>query len=154
MSSNAQIHQFAFIYVIYTPRLGMSVFHKIRLAVAQSNISPQLGFSTSAASLLDFAVSPAIRSIEGIQSTGSVTRIWSVLATLSDSVWFAVPKRKVSPHRRGNRNANKHIRFVPVVSQCSKCEKIFEQHSMPSRCKHDDCPAFNLRAKPNSVQKS
>ncbi|KDD76346.1 hypothetical protein H632_c259p1 [Helicosporidium sp. ATCC 50920] len=44
---------------------------------------------------------------------------------------MAVPKRKVTPHRKGKRAATKYIRYVPVVSQCSKCERIFQQHSLP-----------------------
>ena len=56
--------------------------------------------------------------------------------------------RQVSPHRRGNRNATKFIRFIPVVAQCSKCERVFKQHEMPSKCEEDECPAFNMRPRP------
>lgn len=52
---------------------------------------------------------------------------------------------QVTPHRRGNRSATKFIRFVPVVSQCSKCNRVFQQHQLPRKCDKDDCPAFNLR---------
>jgi Zn finger protein HypA/HybF involved in hydrogenase expression len=56
---------------------------------------------------------------------------------------------QVSPHRKGKRSATKFIRFVPVVAQCSKCERVFEQHAMPSKCEEDECPAFNLRSRPS-----
>ncbi|KAL4448959.1 hypothetical protein ABPG77_007676 [Micractinium sp. CCAP 211/92] len=69
-------------------------------------------------------------------------------SSLADSQLLAAPKKKVSPHRRGNRNATKYIRFVPVVAQCSKCQRVFQQQSVPSKCDEDDCPAFNLRARP------
>ena len=56
---------------------------------------------------------------------------------------------QVSPHRKGKRSATKFIRFVPVVAQCSKCQRVFEQHAMPSKCEEDECPAFNLRSRPS-----
>jgi len=65
-----------------------------------------------------------------------------------DSMLMAVPKRKVTPHRKGNRSATKFIRFVPIVSQCSKCQKVFPQHAMPSKCDDEECPAFNVRRNP------
>ena len=58
---------------------------------------------------------------------------------------------QVSPHRKGKRSANKFIRFVPVVSQCSKCQRVFQQQAMPSKCEEDECPAFNLRACPDAA---
>lgn len=58
---------------------------------------------------------------------------------------------QVTPHRKGKRSANKFIRFVPVVSQCSQCGRVFPQHSMPSKCEEDDCPAFNLRRNPQAA---
>lgn len=57
---------------------------------------------------------------------------------------------QVSPHRKGKRSATKFIRFVPVVAQCSKCERVFQPHAMPSKCAEDDCPAFNLRPRPEA----
>lgn len=60
------------------------------------------------------------------------------------------PPPQVTPHRKGKRSANKFIRFVPVVSQCSQCQRVFPQHAMPSKCEEDDCPAFNLRRRPDS----
>lgn len=65
-----------------------------------------------------------------------------------DTLLMAVPKRKVTPHRKGNRSATKFIRFVPIVSQCSKCQKVFPQHAMPSKCDEEECPAFNVRRNP------
>ena len=55
---------------------------------------------------------------------------------------------QVSPHRKGKRSATKFIRFVPVVSQCSQCGRVFAQQSLPSKCKEEACPAFRLRARP------
>lgn len=77
----------------------------------------------------------------------------SLIPSLNDTLacWFAVPKRKHSPMRRGNRRAHKYITFVPTVSQCSKCSKVFMPHEMPSSCYKSDCPAFsyaNVRARP------
>ncbi|KAL4422708.1 hypothetical protein ABPG75_008905 [Micractinium tetrahymenae] len=71
-------------------------------------------------------------------------------SSLADSQLLAAPKKKVSPHRRGNRNATKYIRFVPVVAQCSKCQRVFQQQSVPSKCDEDECPAFSLRARPDA----
>lgn len=67
--------------------------------------------------------------------------------------WFptpsaAPPPPQVTAHRRGNRNATKFIRFVPVVAQCSKCQKVFQQHSVPRKCAEEECPSFVLRARP------
>lgn len=39
---------------------------------------------------------------------------------------------------------------LQVVAQCSKCQRVFQQQSVPSKCDEDDCPAFNLRARPNT----
>lgn len=58
---------------------------------------------------------------------------------------------QVSPHRKGNRSAHKHLRFIPLVSQCSKCERVFPPHSMPSKCEDEECPAFNVRARPGGA---
>ncbi|KAL4517635.1 hypothetical protein Ndes2526B_g02050 [Nannochloris sp. 'desiccata'] len=79
-----------------------------------------------------------------------VQRILSLIPSLADVQLWAVPKRKVTPHRKGKRSANKHLRFIPMVSRCSKCDKVFPQHAMPSKCEEDDCPAFNLRERPAS----
>ena len=64
--------------------------------------------------------------------------------------WKIFPAPQVTPHRKGKRSANKHIRFIPTVSRCSKCDKVFPQHAMPSKCEEDECPAFNLRERPGS----
>lgn len=55
---------------------------------------------------------------------------------------MAAPKKKTSPSRKGMRSSSKYIRFVPVVSQCSKCSRIFPPHAMPSKCEEQECPAF------------
>lgn len=46
----------------------------------------------------------------------------------------------------------KGIRRVPVVAQCSQCQRVFPQHAMPSKCEEDDCPAFNVRANPQQAE--
>lgn len=57
-----------------------------------------------------------------------------------DGLWLAVPKKKVSRHRRGMRNAGKGLRRVPVVAQCSVCKKVMQQHVVPKKCAREDCP--------------
>ncbi len=70
------------------------------------------------------------------------------MASLASSPTRLVIYLQVSPHRKGKRSANKFIRFVPVVAQCSKCQRVFQQHSLPSKCEQEECPAFTLRARP------
>ncbi len=41
---------------------------------------------------------------------------------------MAVPKRKVTPSRKGIRTTGKHLRFVPVVSRCATCGRVKQQH--------------------------
>ncbi|CAM6090064.1 unnamed protein product [Calypogeia fissa] len=41
---------------------------------------------------------------------------------------MAVPKRKVSPSRRGKRNGPKALKPVPVVAQCKVCGRIKLPH--------------------------
>lgn len=60
----------------------------------------------------------------------------------SSIVLMAAPKRKTTPSRKGMRSSSKYVRFVPVVSECSKCSRIFPPHAMPSKCEEDECPAF------------
>ncbi|KAL0039570.1 hypothetical protein WJX77_002167 [Trebouxia sp. C0004] len=67
---------------------------------------------------------------------------WSLdswLECWQDSSWLAVPKKKVSPHRRGMRNAGKHQKLVPVVARCKECNKAFPVHQL-ARCKAENCP--------------
>lgn len=84
----------------------------------------------------------------------ALTHFRSLIPSLNDALsrWLAVPKRKHTPMRRGNRRAHKYITFVPTVSQCSKCSKVFMPHEMPSHCHKTDCPAFsyanNISARP------
>lgn len=66
-----------------------------------------------------------------------------------DGLLLAAPKRKVTPSRKGNRSATKFVRFIPVVSQCSTCKRIFPQHAMPSKCEEEECPAFPIRKNPH-----
>ncbi|KAL6769730.1 hypothetical protein ACKKBG_A32135 [Auxenochlorella protothecoides x Auxenochlorella symbiontica] len=72
----------------------------------------------------------------------------ALVPSLADMGLLAVPKRKVSPHRRGNRNSTKFIRFVPVAAQCSRCKRVFQQHQHPRKCEEEACPAFALRQMP------
>lgn len=67
---------------------------------------------------------------------------------LSFNSYFTTPMQ-VTPHRKGNRSATKQIRFIPIVSKCSKCDRVFHPHSMPSKCNKDECPAFTLRSRPH-----
>ena len=39
-----------------------------------------------------------------------------------------------------------------MVARCSKCDKVFPQHAMPSKCDEEECPAFNLRERPASTK--
>ncbi|KAI3430432.1 hypothetical protein D9Q98_005027 [Chlorella vulgaris] len=98
------------------------------------------------------SATPTATSAAGV-SLQRLAALWPALlpSPLSDSQWLAVPKHKVSRHRKGKRSANKYIRFVPVVAQCSKCERIFQQNSLPSKCDEDECPAFTLRARPDAA---
>lgn len=84
-------------------------------------------------------LSPFADVLKDYQSSNS-----SVIRDVYDTVvmWMAVPKRKVTPSRKGNRSATKFTRRVPVVSQCSKCSRVFPPHVMPSSCSEDECPAF------------
>lgn len=63
----------------------------------------------------------------------------------SSILLMAAPKRKTTPSRKGMRSSSKYIRFVPVVSQCSKCSRVFPPHAMPSKCEENECPAFPNR---------
>lgn len=56
-------------------------------------------------------------------------------------VCLAAPKRKVTPSRKGMRSAGKGVSFVPIVSQCSVCRRIFEPHSLPRSCDEPNCRA-------------
>ena len=63
----------------------------------------------------------------------------------SSILWMAAPKRKTTPSRKGMRSSSKYVKFVPVVSQCSKCSRVFPPHAMPSKCEEEECPAFPNR---------
>ncbi|XP_047958439.1 uncharacterized protein LOC125203954 [Salvia hispanica] len=41
---------------------------------------------------------------------------------------MAVPKRKVSPHRRGIRNGPKALKPVPVIIKCKVCGRVKLPH--------------------------
>lgn len=63
----------------------------------------------------------------------------------------AAPKRKVTPSRKGMRSANKGVSFVPVVSQCSVCKRVFEPHAMPRSCGEPDCRALPRKQQQNEL---
>ena len=42
----------------------------------------------------------------------------------SDALLMAVPKRKVTPSRKGKRTEGKHLRFAPMVSRCHVCNRV------------------------------
>lgn len=73
----------------------------------------------------------------------SMSSSWRAYVVDNVMLWMAAPKKKVSPSRKGMRSATKFVRRVPIVSQCSKCERIFPPHAMPSKCEEDECPAFS-----------
>ncbi|XP_022151273.1 uncharacterized protein LOC111019232 [Momordica charantia] len=41
---------------------------------------------------------------------------------------MAVPKRKVSPHKRGIRNGPKALKPIPVIIRCKSCGKVKLPH--------------------------
>jgi large subunit ribosomal protein L32 len=47
---------------------------------------------------------------------------------------MAVPKRKVTPSRKGIRNQGKHLRFQSVVPKCPGCGKVRLQHGVCPFC--------------------
>lgn len=52
--------------------------------------------------------------------------------------WFAVPKGKISPHRRGQ----KQQRLKPIfnLSQCGLCFRVMPINSVVSNCRDQKCP--------------
>jgi ribosomal protein L32 len=58
------------------------------------------------------------------------------------TILMAAPKRKVTPSRKGMRSAGKGVSFVPIVSQCSVCQRVFEPHSVPRSCDDPGCRAL------------
>ena len=46
---------------------------------------------------------------------------------------MAVPKRKVSPHRRGNRRAHDSLK-VEAFQECSNCGELKRPHNLCSAC--------------------
>ncbi|KAK9844487.1 hypothetical protein WJX74_003098 [Apatococcus lobatus] len=67
----------------------------------------------------------------------------------TESLWLAVPKRKVSPHRRGLRNLHNKWERVQTLSQCGVCGRVLQIHAVPKpnkQCKQDFpeyCPTLN-----------
>ncbi len=41
---------------------------------------------------------------------------------------MAVPKRKVTPSRKGKRTEGKQLRFAPFISRCATCSRIKQPH--------------------------
>ena len=50
---------------------------------------------------------------------------------------MAVPKRKVSPHRRGNRRAHDSLK-VEAFQECSNCGELKRPHHVCASCGHYD----------------
>ena len=48
---------------------------------------------------------------------------------------MAVPKRKVSPHRRGNRRSHDSLR-VEAFHECGNCGELKRPHNLCSACRH------------------
>lgn len=99
-------------------------------------------------------IQPAARSTQAVgshqaaslspqfDSTEPLNWRWSLnnwLQSWQESSWLAVPKKKISPHRRGMRNAGKYQRYIPVVARCKQCSKAFPIHQL-ARCKAENCP--------------
>ena len=50
---------------------------------------------------------------------------------------MAVPKRKVSPHRRGNRRSHDSLR-VEAFHECGNCGELKRPHNLGSACGHSN----------------
>ena len=48
---------------------------------------------------------------------------------------MAVPKRKVSPHRRGNRRSHDSLK-VEAFHECSNCGELKSPHNLCQACGH------------------
>ncbi len=48
---------------------------------------------------------------------------------------MAVPKRKVSPHRRGNRRGHDSLK-VEAFHECSNCGELKRPHNLCTACGH------------------
>ena len=48
---------------------------------------------------------------------------------------MAVPKRKVSPHRRGNRRAHDSL-SIEAHHECDNCGELKRPHHMCGECNH------------------
>lgn len=64
-------------------------------------------------------------------SAASLVSAWA-------GTWFAVPKGKISPHRRGQ----KQQRLKPIfnLSQCGLCFRVMPINSVVSNCRDQKCP--------------
>jgi large subunit ribosomal protein L32 len=51
-----------------------------------------------------------------------------------DALLMAVPKRKVTPSRKGKRTEGKQLRFAPFVSRCSTCARVKQPHWHCAHC--------------------
>mmetsp|Transcript_37082 Transcript_37082/g.66361 ORF Transcript_37082/g.66361 Transcript_37082/m.66361 type:complete len:136 (-) Transcript_37082:106-513(-) len=57
---------------------------------------------------------------------------------------MAVPKRKVTPARKGMRSTHKHWKAIPMVAQCSMCGRVMKQHEIPHKCGEAQCPSLQF----------
>eukprot|EP00884_Botryococcus_braunii_P009130 jgi/Botrbrau1/18218/Bobra.53_1s0075.1 len=68
--------------------------------------------------------------------------------------WMGAPKRKVSPHRRGMRNANNRIHAARNLAQCRKCGMLMMPHQIPHYfCKDEECPS-KYKGNPTTATKT
>ncbi|KAJ3673382.1 hypothetical protein LUZ60_006756 [Juncus effusus] len=78
--------------------------------------------------LIPFAASiesPAIFSLDLPSETPSLPRLPSSEASME---LMAVPKKKISKHKRGLRNGPKALKPVPVIVRCLACGKVKLPH--------------------------
>mmetsp|Transcript_35547 Transcript_35547/g.90877 ORF Transcript_35547/g.90877 Transcript_35547/m.90877 type:complete len:150 (+) Transcript_35547:214-663(+) len=75
-------------------------------------------------------------------AAGSFSSPWDGPAGTYAYDLMAVPKRKVTPSRKGMRSTHKHWKPIPVVAQCSHCGKVMKQHEVPHKCEEAECPSM------------
>lgn len=56
----------------------------------------------------------------------------------SAGMWLAVPKGKISRHRRGQKQ--QHIKPVFHISQCGLCLRVMSTNAVVSNCRNPKCP--------------
>lgn len=92
-----------------------------------------------------------VTEIGGQQAAGAVPHV-ERRGFHATALCSAAPKRKVTPSRKGMRSANKGVTFVPVVSQCSMCKRVFEPHAVPRSCGEPDCRALPRKQQHEQIE--